>query len=76
MDTITCSVPGFALVGGRLTTEAGVDERRLLSRLFHERHYNRLERPVFNESQPLAVRFGLVLQQIIDVVSNLLLPTQ
>jgi hypothetical protein len=28
-----------------------------------------LERPVANESEPLEVKFGLTLQQIIDVVS-------
>lgn len=31
--------------------------------------YNALERPVANESDPLVVKFGLTLQQIIDVVS-------
>lgn len=33
--------------------------------------YNVLERPVANESEPLEVKFGLTLQQIIDVVSML-----
>lgn len=32
--------------------------------------YNSLERPVSNESESLEVKFGLTLQQIIDVVSN------
>ncbi|RWS21312.1 hypothetical protein B4U80_04739 [Leptotrombidium deliense] len=27
-----------------------------------------MERPVFNESEPVIVSFGLTLQQIIDVV--------
>jgi nicotinic acetylcholine receptor len=31
--------------------------------------YNNLERPVFNETEPLVLTFGLTLQQIIDVVS-------
>lgn len=30
--------------------------------------YNVLERPVANESEPLEIKFGLTLQQIIDVV--------
>ena len=32
--------------------------------------YNSLERPVFNESEAVELRFGLTLQQIIDVVSE------
>ena len=32
--------------------------------------YNNLERPVANESEALVLKFGLTLQQIIDVVSN------
>lgn len=34
-------------------------------------HYNVLERPVANESDPLQLSFGLTLMQIIDVVSTL-----
>lgn len=45
----------------------GQHEKRLLNDLLHT--YNLLERPVANESDPLTVRFGLTLQQIIDVVS-------
>lgn len=44
----------------------GPNERRLLNDLLE--HYNTLERPVFNESEPLQLMFGLTLQQIIDVV--------
>ena len=33
--------------------------------------YQNLERPVFNESEALNLKFGLTLQQIIDVVSKL-----
>ena len=32
--------------------------------------YDNLERPVVNESHALTVRFGITLQQIIDVVSS------
>jgi len=47
----------------------GAHEKRLLRDLFgDERQYNKLERPVANESEALTVKFGLVLQQIIDVV--------
>lgn len=45
----------------------GYHEKRLLNHLLN--NYNLLERPVANESEPLEVRFGLTLQQIIDVVS-------
>ena len=47
----------------------GPHERRLLNDLME--HYNTLERPVYNESEPLQLQFGLTLQQIIDVVSIL-----
>jgi hypothetical protein len=33
-------------------------------------HYNYLERPVVKESEPLLLTFGITLQQIIDVVSD------
>lgn len=46
----------------------GYHEKRLLNHLLN--NYNLLERPVANESDPLEVRFGLTLQQIIDVVST------
>lgn len=44
----------------------GVHERKLLNHLLN--NYNSLERPVANESDALEVKFGLTLQQIIDVV--------
>lgn len=47
---------------------SGPHERRLINDLMDK--YNNLERPVFNESEPLTLTFGLTLQQIIDVVSN------
>ena len=49
----------------------GVIERKLLNDLFNGTSYNKLERPVWNDSEALVVQFGLTLQQIIDVV-----PTQ
>ena len=45
-----------------------MNERRLLHYLLD--HYNVLERPVANESDPLVLSFGLTLMQIIDVVSS------
>lgn len=44
----------------------GPHEKKLLNTLLN--NYNNLERPVSNESDALTVRFGLTLQQIIDVV--------
>lgn len=44
----------------------GPHEKKLLNHLLS--NYNTLERPVANESEALQVRFGLTLQQIIDVV--------
>ncbi|XP_043481407.1 neuronal acetylcholine receptor subunit alpha-7 isoform X1 [Leptopilina heterotoma] len=43
----------------------GKYERTLLNHLLA--NYNTLERPVANESEPLEVKFGITLQQIIDV---------
>ncbi|XP_038110414.1 neuronal acetylcholine receptor subunit alpha-7 isoform X8 [Culex quinquefasciatus] len=43
----------------------GPHEKRLLNNLLAT--YNTLERPVANESESLEVKFGLTLQQIIDV---------
>lgn len=51
-----------------LDVYGGPHERRLLNDLLE--HYNTLERPVYNESEPLTLLFGLTLQQIIDVVSK------
>lgn len=50
--------------------ESGMHERRLLNDLLA--NYNKLERPVINESEAVQLSFGLTLQQIIDVVSILL----
>ncbi|CAH1989266.1 unnamed protein product [Acanthoscelides obtectus] len=46
-------------------TQQGPHEKLLLNNLLAT--YNVLERPVANESDPLEVKFGLTLQQIIDV---------
>lgn len=48
-------------------SDCGAHERQLLNDLLAK--YNTLERPVANESEPLEVKFGITLQQIIDVVS-------
>jgi len=44
---------------------SGPHERRLINDLMSK--YNNLERPVANESEALVLKFGLTLQQIIDV---------
>uniref|UniRef100_A0A673BD29 Neuronal acetylcholine receptor subunit alpha-7 n=1 Tax=Sphaeramia orbicularis TaxID=375764 RepID=A0A673BD29_9TELE len=46
----------------------GVHQRKLYRDLMV--NYNRLERPVQNDSAPIVVELGLTLLQIIDVVSN------
>ncbi|XP_034934901.1 neuronal acetylcholine receptor subunit alpha-7-like [Chelonus insularis] len=46
-------------------SNCGANERRLLNDLLAK--YNTLERPVANESEALEVKFGITLQQIIDV---------
>lgn len=51
-----------------LESRQGAHEKRLLNKLLDT--YNPLERPVANESDPLIVKFGLTLQQIIDVVRS------
>ena len=51
-------------------TICGFYEKKLLNDLLM--HYNYLERPVINESEPLMLKFGITLQQIIDVVSLLI----
>ena len=46
----------------------GTGERRLLNDLMA--YYQKLERPVANESEAVQLKFGLTLMQIMDVVSN------
>ena len=45
----------------------GPHERRLINDLMA--NYKTLERPVANESDAVVLKFGLTLQQIMDVVS-------
>ena len=47
-------------------TLGGPNERRLINDL--TANYNKLERPVANESEAVVLKFGLTLQQIMDVV--------
>jgi len=49
--------------------EAGPHEDRLIKRIFYDNHYYQPSRPVPDESSAIEVKFGLTLQQIIDVVS-------
>jgi len=53
-----------------LDVEAGPYEDLLIKRIFHDSHYYQPSRPVQNESSAIEVKFGLTLQQIIDVVSQ------
>ncbi|XP_026275059.1 neuronal acetylcholine receptor subunit alpha-7 isoform X1 [Frankliniella occidentalis] len=64
------ALPALLLAAAILTTMPrgtmqGPHEKRLLEDLLDD--YNVLERPVANESEPLEIKFGLTLQQIIDV---------
>uniref|UniRef100_A0A1B0DBS1 Neurotransmitter-gated ion-channel ligand-binding domain-containing protein n=1 Tax=Phlebotomus papatasi TaxID=29031 RepID=A0A1B0DBS1_PHLPP len=63
MDTFLLTLLVFLMI----ITESlqGPHEKRLLNHLLAT--YNTLERPVANESEALEVKFGLTLQQIIDV---------
>lgn len=65
--TAECFAPGLKQVVFVAESLCGRHEKRLLNELLST--YNTLERPVANESEPLEVRFGITLQQIIDVVS-------
>jgi len=51
--------------------EAGPHEDRLIRRIFIDNHYYQSSRPVPIESSAIEVKFGITLQQIIDVVSRL-----
>ena len=61
--------PTSALIFGILllpyTVECGKNERRLFQDLF--KYYNKLERPVVNESLAVGVNIGLILQQLVDL---------
>ena len=58
--------PNFVLNGCVLGVVGGVVERRLLNDLME--YYQKLERPVANESETIMLKFGLTLQQIMDMV--------
>ena len=45
----------------------GPYEKELIKALLYD--YERQNRPVLNESEPLVLTFGITLQQIIDVVN-------
>ncbi|KAJ8272147.1 hypothetical protein COCON_G00110060 [Conger conger] len=64
---VAVSGGGIAAVqsGGSLQGEY---QRKLYNDLL--KNYNRLERPVQNDSAPLLVELGLTLLQIIDVVGS------
>ena len=50
-----------------LDSYCGPYEKMLLKHLLYD--YERQNRPVLNETEPLVLTFGITLQQIIDVVS-------
>ena len=54
----------FKNISGSL---GGSHERRLLNDLMT--NYQKLERPVVDENQAVTLKFGLTLQQILDVVN-------
>ena len=56
-------MPQSTLIG------ASADAKRLYDDLLRKNGYNKLIRPVGNESDTLVVKIGLRLTQIIDVVS-------
>jgi len=55
--------------GGGVALRDGFDAKRLYDDMLKKSKYNRLIRPVSNESDSLVVRVGLRLTSIIDVVS-------
>lgn len=65
MNIHTWILPIFTWLALFKGSHESQDERRLLDALFAS--YNPLERPVENHSVPITVRFGITLQQIIDV---------
>jgi len=58
---------------GRTAVSGGPHEERLIDDIIRNRNYTALARPVAEESDAVAVTFGLSLQQIIRVVSRKLL---
>ena len=53
-----------------LDSEQGPNEERLINTIFEGRKYNRLARPAAKEEDALEVKFGVALQQIVDVVCS------
>jgi hypothetical protein len=51
-----------------IVSVAGPQEEHLIEDIFSKRNYSRLSRPVAEESDALEIKFGLSLQQIINVV--------
>ena len=58
--------PGYLSLSLNAGTMGGSAETRLLEDLMN--YYQKLERPVANESEAVQLKFGLTLQQIMDVV--------
>lgn len=52
---------------------AGPKEEHLIEDIFSKRNYSRLSRPVAEESDALEIKFGLSLQQIINVVIHFIM---
>ena len=50
--------------------DAGPHEDTIIRRIFYDNHYYQSSRPVENENSAIEVKFGLSLQQIIEVVGN------
>lgn len=66
---LSCSIQSkVSPVCGLPVSLQGPHQRSLLKSLLKD--YNRMERPVANDSQPLTVVFTLSLIQIMDVVSG------
>ena len=63
-----CKINNFVLLFCA-ESQQGYHEERLINDIFYKRGYQKLARPVKNDSAGLEVNFGISLQQIIDVVS-------
>ncbi|KAK2160318.1 hypothetical protein LSH36_136g05033 [Paralvinella palmiformis] len=62
---------GLLLVASLLCpASANHNAKRLYEMLFRKKGYNRIVRPVMNESDRISVKIGLKLSQLIDVVSR------
>ena len=64
---LVCTVM-HAVVDFSATTMANSDAKRLYDDLLRKSGYNKLIRPVINNTDKLYVRLGLRLSQLIDVV--------